>query len=351
MMKLFTRILSILLFAVSATSLAGAPPPPLVKPQSVELFDFAEKFTAIGQCKSEMSRSYSAKISGTIDSIEIIQGKNVTQGDLLVTIDKDIAEAMRAKSEAAFESAKSTHNRDLSLLAKKIISKEGSDSSKVALETARADLTNTLSKYEDMIITAPFDGYVGVVHARVGDDILMGDYLFSLIAKGDKTIFVELPELLHNKINDQSSVSVKDSMGDKIAGRLLAISRYLNDNGTITAKLSFPPETKILHGGYTEAEIIYDKHKALGLPEKTMLKNNKGNFIYKIDAENKVQQIYVKTGTRTGDMIEIISEELKAGDLVVLEGLTKVYEGASVRIIEEKADEKEVEAKKDSGIK
>ena len=338
MMKLFTRILSTLLFVSSFTSFAAGPPPPLVKPRSVEMFDFFEKFTAIGQCKSEKSRSYSAKIAGTIDSIEIIQGKNVTQGDLLITIDNDIAEAMKSKAEAAFESAKSTHNRDLSLLAKKIISKEVSDRSKVALETAKADLTNVLSKYENMIITAPFDGYVGVVHARVGDDVQVGDYLFSLIAKGDKTIFVELPESLHNKVNDQSSVSVKDTMGQRVAGSLLAISSYLNENGTITAKLVFPPVTKILHGGYTEAEIIYGQHKALGVPEKTVLKNNKGNFVYKIDAENKVQQVYVKTGTRTGDMIEVISEEIKAGDRIVLEGLTKVYEGASVRIIEEKSD-------------
>ncbi len=34
-------------------------------------------------------------------------------------------------------------------------------------------------------------------------------------------------------------------------------------------------------------------------------------------------------------MIEIMSDELNEGDLVVLEGLTKVYEGLQVNIIQE----------------
>ena len=50
-----------------------------------------------------------------------------------------------------------------SLFPKKIISKEVSDKSKVALEIARADLANANNTYNNMIITAPFDGYVGVV--------------------------------------------------------------------------------------------------------------------------------------------------------------------------------------------
>ena len=186
-----------------------------------------------------------------------------------------------------------------------------------------------------MIITAPFDGYVGVVHARTGDDIKMGDYLFSLIANGNKTIFVELPETLFGKIDKNSEIFALDTDNKKARGSVLAVSNYLNDNGTITAKLAFPYETKIMHGSYVETQIIFNKHRALALPEKTILKNNKGNFLYAISEENKIKQIYVKTGTRTGNMIEVISDDLKEDDLVVLEGLTKVYEGIQVQIIEE----------------
>ena len=306
-----------------------------VVPTKIISYNFQDQFTAVGQCKLEKSKTYHAKIDGTINSISIIQGKNVSKGDILITIDSAIAKAQKSKAEASFESAQSIHKRDLSLLAKKIISKEVSDKSKVALEIARADLANANNTYNNMIITAPFDGYVGVVHARTGDDIKMGDYLFSLIANGNKTIFVELPETLFGKIDKNSEIFALDIDNNRARGSVLAVSNYLNDNGTITAKLAFPYETKIMHGSYVETQIIFNKHRALALPEKTILKNNKGNFLYAISEENKIKQIYVKTGTRTDNMIEVISDDLKEDDLVVLEGLTKVYEGIQVQIIEE----------------
>lgn len=306
-----------------------------IVPTKIISYNFQDQFTAVGQCKLEKSKTYHAKVDGTINSISIIQGKNVSKDDVLITIDSAIAKAQKSKAEASFESAKSIHERDLSLLAKKIISKEVSDKSKVALEIARADLANANNTHNNMIITAPFDGYVGVVHARTGDDVKMGDYLFSLISNGNKTIFVELPETLFGKIDKNSEIFALDIDNNRARGSVLAVSNYLNDNGTITAKLAFPYETRIIHGSYVETNIIFNKHRALALPEKTILKNNKGNFVYAISEENKIKQIYVETGTRTDNMIEIISDDLKEGGLVVLEGLTKVYEGVQVQIIEE----------------
>jgi len=317
-----------------------------VVPTQIISYDFQDKFVAIGQCKSENSKTYYAKTSGTIDSISIIQGKNVLKDDILITIDSAIANATKSKAEASFESAKSTHKRDLSLLAKKIISKDVSDKSKVALEIARADLATANNTYNNMIIKAPFDGYVGVVHARNGDDIKAGDYLFSLVAKGHKTIFVELPETLYGKISKDSEIFAFDINQIKTKGWIVAVSNYLNDSGTITAKLAFPSETKIMHGSYVETEIIFDKHKALALPEKTILKNNKGNFVYLISEDNLVKQIYVQTGIRTNEMIEIISSDLKEGDLIIMEGLTKVHDGAKVSIIKQDTPEIENEETK-----
>jgi RND family efflux transporter MFP subunit len=336
MLKVFLVAFSIMPIATLAAQEAT-----LVRPIKIGYYEFYEKFTAIGQCKSENSKTYYAKAAGTINSIAIVQDKNVSAGDVLITIDADMAEVTKSKAEAAFESAKMTYDRDMSLLEKKIISSEVSNRSKVALEIARADLVAARNKYEDMVITAPYGGYVGVVNARIGDDVKMGDYLFSLVAKGDKTVFVELPEIMHSRIDQNSSIYVSDVGGSKIQGQVIAVSDYLNDNGTITAKLAFPSSSKLVHGSYVEVEMIFDQHKALAVPEKVLLKNNQGNFVYKISEENKVQQVYITTGTRTDRMIEVISGELQVGDLIVLNGLTKVYDGALVAIIDDSPDSKQ----------
>ena len=84
--------------------------------------------------------------------------------------------------------------------------------------------------------------------------------------------------------------------------------------------------------------MIFDQHNAAAIPEKILLKNNQGNFVYKITEDNKSQQVYIITGARTDNMIEVLSGEIQAGDSLVLSGLTKVYDGATIEIINETAE-------------
>ncbi len=307
----------------------------LVSEQKIENYSLHSKFTAIGRCKSEHSRTYYAKVSGTVDSISIEQGKNISAGDMLITIDADIAQATKAQAAASLNSTQTTHRHNLALLDKKIISSEVVNKSEVALEIAKTKLINAENLYQDMIITAPYDGYIGVVNARVGDDVKVGDYLFSLVAKGAKTVFVELPENMYSKIDKNSLVYTYDSDNNQIQGDVIAVSDYLNDNGTLTVKLAFPADSKLIHGSYIETELIFDQHEGLAIPERALLKNNNGNFIYKITEGNKAQQVYITTGERTDDMIEVLSGDLQIGDSLITSGLTKVFDGADVKIIDE----------------
>jgi len=63
-----------------------------------------------------------------------------------------------------------------------------------------------------------------------------------------------------------------------------------------------------------------------------VLKNNQGDFIYVITPENKTKKTFVTLGIRTNNMIELLSDDLKEGDLIVLDGLTKVYDGSEIII-------------------
>ncbi|RTK92353.1 MAG: efflux RND transporter periplasmic adaptor subunit [Rickettsiales bacterium] len=330
-----TYILCLVLSIIACnSSKANQAPTILVKPIKLNQQDFFEKYISVGQCKAENSRTFYAKVNGVVDYISVKEGEFVKKDTIIIQIDADVAEASKNKAESAFKSAQAIFNRDLSLFDKKIISKEAFDKSKALIENARSDWISTLDKYDNMIIKAPFNGNIGVIHTQVGNDIKIGDYLFTIINNSEKIVLVELPENINGKINKNSEVFLLNK-NDKIKGEIIAISEYLSDNGTITAKIIFPSDTKIIHGSFVEVEIIFDHHIALSINEKAVLKNNKGNFVYKITSDNKIQQIYVSTGSRNDNMIEISAKELNEGDLVVLEGLTKVTNGATVDIIKD----------------
>jgi RND family efflux transporter MFP subunit len=313
-------------------------PPTIVKDIAVVKGDFFEKHLVIGKCLVEKSREYKANVQGRVDAVLAQQDSMIKEGEMIISIDRDLAIAAKNEAIASYESAYSNNQRDISLFKRKIISEEALYQSNVALEKAKNALNKSEKAYEDMIITAPFDGYVGVVKAKVGDEIKIGAYLFSIFSAGEKYFFVDLPEVLLGKINSDSIVYANDLDGNEIKGQVLAVSNYVSEQGTLNAKLTFPESSKLAYGSFVEITIIYNKHQGLALPEQAVLKNNDGNFVYKI-VDGKAKQEYIKLGTRTGAMVEVVSDNINIGDAVIIEGLTKVFDGSDIVVSEEKKEE------------
>lgn len=335
MYKRIYAIFFALIFIPLKAICSGQTPTIIVKDISINEHEFFEKYIVIGKCLAEKSRIYNSNVQGRVDYISALQGKIIKEGSILIAIDKELAEATKNEAETSYNSAISNYKRDRSLFQRKIISEETLNQSKVALEKSKVVLNKAIKTYNSMIIIAPFDGYIGVIKAKVGDEIKTGDYLFSLFSTSEnsdtgKTLFVELPEKLLNKINERSEVHTIDLKGNKIQGKIIAISNYVSEQGTLNTKITFPSNAKLAYGSFVELEIIYNKHKGLALPEKAVLKNNEGNFVYKVEDNKKAKQIYVTLGTRTGEMIELVSRNLKLGEKIIVQGLTKVFDGADI---------------------
>lgn len=300
-----------------------------VKIAKIQTAEFYEIFNIVGQCQNDNSRDYYANAAGIVEKVSMQQGQVVQKGDILLVIEKDIAKTTKAKAEALLNTKQEEYNRKETLFAKKFISTQEYKKVKSELEEAKFNYSMALKTYNDMIITAPFSGKIGVIKPMVGDEVKIGDYLFSITgADKSQSILIELPESLSGKVSD----GTKAVVNNKIHSEVSAISHYLSNSGTITAKIALPSNTNILHNSYVDVVLIINPHKNLAIPEKCIQRNNQGNFIYKIDS-NTAKQIYVKTGIRTNGLIEIISNDINEGDLVVIEGMTKINDGSKVKII------------------
>ena len=322
-------ILLILSFYISTTSFASDTIN--VRAEQIVEKKFASHYQAVGLCREELSKEYNAKVEGVIDNVLVSNNQRVTKGQVIITIDQTIAEATKNKATEIYNATEKSHQRNLSLFKKDILSKEAIDNSQVALENAKLDLALAVKQHEDMIIATPFDGIVGVIHPQIGDNIKLGDYLFTIISPGTKHVILELPENLYQKITLQSEVFVTDLDGKNIPGKIIAISDYLKNNGAVSAKVSFSNDAHILHGSYVTVDFVFNHHTGLAANGKGVLKNNTGNFVYKIE-QGKAKQIYVTTSSRSGTDIEVISPDLTIGDFIITEGLTKISEGSSVTI-------------------
>lgn len=310
---------------------ASGMPATIIEPYIMQNYEFYEKFKGVGQVKYSNSQYGIAQKSGTAEYITSKQGQQVSKGDVLILIDSTTTKQELKTAEAELRHAKAALKRDESLYAKKIISEDKLEGSRVELERSILGVVKAREDLQDLVIVAPFDGIIDVIKPRVGDEINMGDKLFTIISAGTKEIIVELPQTLNNKLDQSTKIYTAATDQSKAYGKLIAISPSLSESGTLATRVEFDENTPLIHDSYIKITFEYNRHKGLSIPEKAIMKNNTGDFVYKINNENKVEQLYVTTGIRTDGNIEILSDNLSLGDKIVLEGLTKVFDGSEVQ--------------------
>lgn len=305
-----------------------------VRAAKIELADLYEVFSVVGQCKNSAARDYYAKVSGNLEIITTKQGNKVSKGEILLVIDQAIAVSIKSKAQTMLKFAEASYKRSKLLYHKKYISNSEIEKAQLEFAETALDFDREMDTYNSMYIIAPFDGEIGVIKPRVGDKIQQGDYLFSIIGQdvGIQSILVELPAPLFARISKHDELIVTNNKGNKIKGQVANISQYLSNNGTISARIIVDSKSDILHGSYVNVDWLINKHKNLAIASQAIQSNNQGDFIYKIN-NNVAKKLYVKLGNSVNGLTEIISNEIKEGDLIVVEGLTKVTDGSYVNLL------------------
>ncbi|WP_202149120.1 efflux RND transporter periplasmic adaptor subunit [Candidatus Sarmatiella mevalonica] len=374
--------MAIILYATNALAIV------VTKVQEMEFYD---SLKVIGECKNLKNREYYAQVNGNVDYI--VNKPHVVAGDVILVIDQQIAERLKAQIESDTKAISENYKRQLDLFDKKYISQEKLDTVYSQYAAAQLKQVEQLKVYHSMIITAPYDAKIGGGRLLVGDNIQKGDYLFTLMCDDAQTILMELPQAMYGKINNQSRCKAlphpsqrqtqADSQND--AGELIElkidfIGNSLSNNGTFLLK-AIANQMIAPSGGYAQIEINFNHHKAMCVPEQCLMQDDNGYFLYKISEDDKGQKvarkIYIDIGTKLNRFVEIknypsqnntqveqqptakkevvIKEELATkeeakgmqeqevmaqglaiGEVIVLEGLTKVHDGAQIsEIIED----------------
>jgi membrane fusion protein (multidrug efflux system) len=103
-------------------------------------------------------------------------------------------------------------------------------------------------------------------------------------------------------------------------------------------RAEFPnPDRSLLPGMYVRALLGQAvSEQAISVPQQAVLRSPQGASVMLVDASGKVISQPVKADMAQGDTW-VVSEGLKAGDRVIVEGLQKVKPGATVKPVAWKA--------------
>ena len=343
-----------------------APPPPEVEVTTVQPRDVPRVLERVATLDGFINANINAQVQGYIVSRDYQEGSPVKMGDLLFQIDSRPFEAALAQAKGTLAKdranqikAEADKKRAIDLFSKKVISDQErdtffatADSTTANVEADEAAVKQTEINLGYTRITAPIDGVVGFANNQVGD--LVGpstgplttmshiDPIKAIVTAGEGpwTDFVSRhPDATERnayiKTLDFELILSNGEVYPK-KGKFYALDRNLDiKTGSIRYYVTFPNAGNILRPGqFGKVRFVADMKKgAIVIPQEAVNELQGSYQVAVVGDDNKVSIHPVTMGERIGAMWEV-TEGLKAGDKVVVEGIQKAREGAQVTVKE-----------------
>lgn len=223
----------------------------------------------------------------------------------------------------------------------KIIEKVKEDGSFVKKGEAVAyiDRDEVGFKFEKAPVESPLAGIIGRVYVDIGENVTTQTPIALVVDMRRVEIDLDIPEKYYSKIalDQKARVRVDAYPDEEFSGRVTKISPVV-DLSTRAAPIEIAianPESKLRSGMFSKVSLVFAEHKNVPAILKEAIMGKEPNlYVYLIENQKAVLR-KITSGTRQGPYSEV-REGLGQGDLVVIMGQQKLYEGAQVITEEEK---------------
>ncbi len=352
----------LLLYACGDTGPVAAPPLdiPVVE---VQRRDVAVPLEIVGETTGSVDVTIRARVDGFLDAIHFREGRFVTEGDLLYSIDPRPFETKVMESKGGLAEANTGLAKARSDLARirplaemNAVSAQDLDAavaqyeaaqSSVQIAKARVELAEIELGYTQ--VYAPVDGLIGLTQAEVGDFVGQGATggMLNVISRTDpigvrlslaERAYLIAARRLAGTDLDRSDrapnlhLILADGSEYPHLGRATKIDRSINaSTGTLTVQAEFPNPDHLLRPGMF-ARVRFDaetRKGALLVPQRAVTELQSSFRVFVIGADNTVEVRQVEVGPRLGSEW-IIESGLDPGDRVAVEGLLRMRPGMTV---------------------
>ncbi|AXI45570.1 efflux transporter periplasmic adaptor subunit [Sulfitobacter sp. SK012] len=340
------------------------------KPKVVIAAAYSEEIrretTFVGRGEASAKVDLIPQVTGTVTQIVVEDGTAVKAGDLIYTIDPASYEAAVAAESATIKRAKANLllaqielKRKQELLSRDVISESELDVAEANESVAEADVAATqaaLQKAELDLerteIKAPFDGRIGKSSVSLG--ALVGPTsgaLSTLVQQSPMYVTFSLSEpqllrvveqldtgmeaLLANDVSPNVLVSLSDGTILDEPGEIVFIDNGINPStGTISIRAEFENKRQMILDGSFVSVIIEALEPTLSvlIPQNAVQRDQRGDFVLVVTDQQLVEQRYIVLGPQVESAM-IVSDGLRAGESVIVEGLQRVRPGAEVNAV------------------
>jgi membrane fusion protein, multidrug efflux system len=317
----------------------------------------------VGTLNGSENADVRARTAGYLQKRAYQEGGYVKEGDLLFEIDPrpfvaalDQAKSQLQEAQATLLGVELDAKRAKELFQGKVISEQEYTDKTQAYQTklaavaaAQAAVESAQLNLDYTKVVSPLDGIAGQAQAQIGD----------LVGSGSNTVLTTVSQIepirCYFPISEQTYWEFADLLkkamavpeaerGERVElilpngsvyshkGKFAFVDRQVDPKtGTIQIAVSFPnPELTLRPGQYATARAeIGSIPNALLIPQQAVSQLQGGNQVAVVSADGKAEIRAITVGPTFGQMI-VVTDGLKAGEKVIVEGFQKVRQGTQV---------------------
>lgn len=282
----------------------------------------------------------SFKTGGIIAGIYVYEGKRVSKGEVLATLNLSEIEAQVKQFTNGYEKAVRDYNRAKNLYADSVATLEQLENAETAMNVSKAGLEAAVFNLEHSRIIAPDNGTILKQLAETNEVIAPGYpvFLFGTSGTGWKIRtgladrdFVRIRE------GDTARVTMDAYPGVKFRSIVSQISEAANPlTGTYEIELDLPhSDYKLASGFIASLEIFPAKSDScLYIPVQALVEADGSNgYVFTVNDSMKARKVKVSIIRIYGSSVAV-SDEAGLTDRVITEGAVYLSDGDPVKVIE-----------------
>jgi membrane fusion protein, multidrug efflux system len=370
------KTIALILFVAACGEAHSTPPSQAPRPVTVGVVTAARRdvplyLEAIGSLDGYNNVDIRARVRGFLTGQSYKDGAHIKTGDVLFRIEPaqfnatgEAAAANRARARVALDKAKLEADRDRRLREAGMISQQDLDNADAAVRDAEAqlranDAQASLAALDVRYATvrSPIDGVAGLAQVRVGNLVGQdGPTLLTTVSQLDpmrlnfpvpEAEYVKHPEWFADldgrdlawaaRQFENGSANLEIALADGSAyGKravIVALDRKIDAaNGTVQVQALVPnPEGRLRPGEFTRVRIprVSEGKDVVVVPERALVSVQGSFSVATVGADHKVTIKHVVLGPAV-DGMHIVQSGLEGGELIVVDGLQRIGDGAIV---------------------
>lgn len=321
---------------------AGMTPPPVtVSVTEAKPITWQPGLDAVGTARAVNGADLSIEAAGVVKEILFGPNDEVAAGQALVQIDDRTEQADLAAAQSGLELARTELARTRTLQSRGVTATGTLDTAENAAREAEAQVEKLRAVLTQKRANAPFAGTIGIPRIETGEYVTAGTVYATLQDLSRMRVDFSLSEQDAREVKIGMPVTVSTEAGSASApGRVTGIDPKIDPSSRLVTLRAVVenPDAALRPGQFVRARVILPEETGvIALPQVTVASNLYGDSVFIIRPAEKeggpevAQQVFVKLGRRSGELVEIV-EGVQAGDRVVNAGQNRLSSNAAVKI-------------------